>query len=53
MERGDVLAGAIDLVGGVGAFEDHTNIAGGEKPGVREGAWILDNLDTDSAAEMS
>jgi len=41
------------LVGGVGAFEDHANIAGGEKPGVREGAWILDNLDTVSVAEIS
>ena len=53
MERGDVLAGAIDLVGGVGAFEDHTNIAGGEKPGVRDGAWILDDLAVVSATEIS
>jgi hypothetical protein len=53
LERGDVLAGAIDLVGGVGAFEDNANIAGGEKAGVREGARILDNLDTVSAAEIS
>ena len=53
MERGDVLARAIDLVGGVGAFEDHANIARGEKSGVREGAWILNNLDTVSVAEIS
>lgn len=44
-ERGDGLAEAVDLVCGVRAFEDDAKVAGGEKPGVRDGAWVVDDLD--------
>jgi hypothetical protein len=51
LQQGDVLADAVALERRVRAFEHNTCVAGEQHAGVRDSAWVVDDLNSVSVAE--